>query len=235
MIILIIAVAVVALVAGAYIVYAPLTDLWCRRLDRKIVRRCESGAKVAALTFDDGPDPVHTPKVLDLLAERNIQAAFFVVGNKAKEYPEIIRRMAAEGHLIGTHTYSHHHAYMMMPVSSVKEVKDAIVAVRDSGQEPRWFRPPWGAFNLATRLAAASEGQRLALWSITGDDWKGTSAAEITSLVSQRLHSGAVVDLHDASATGGDPGETVKALAGIIEDAQRQGYAWERLDRMVLL
>ncbi|WP_052299187.1 polysaccharide deacetylase family protein [Thermaerobacter marianensis] len=242
-------VAAAGAVTAAYLVYAPGTDLWSRFGDRRVLRRGlpevggrggtrapagVSGAAVA-LTFDDGPDPRYTGRVLDILREHGVRAAFFLVGERARRHPGLVRRMMAEGHLVGSHTEHHRHAYLLLPWAAWREVTHGAESVAAAaGVRPRWFRPPWGAFNLATRVAATATGQRPVLWSITGGDWsRKETARRIADRVTRRLHPGAVIVLHDAGGAPGAPENTVAALPTIIETARRRGFRWVRLDELV--
>lgn len=222
-----------AIIFTAYLIYAPLTDLWCRYFDSTIVKHGPDRGRQIALTFDDGPNPEYTPRFLAALADRNVPAAFFLVGERAERYQDIVRQIEAGHHLIGTHTYSHRHAYLMTPWRARQEVVDGLAALADKTGQPAWFRPPWGAFNLATRLTAGSKDQRIAMWSVTGEDWKKNRTAEdIVATVTGQLAPGAVVVLHDSGGATGAAERTLAALPHIIEWAINREYQWVRLDQL---
>jgi len=219
---------------AAYIIYAPVTDIWSRYLDGRMVRSGRPSSHRIALTFDDGPDPEYTPRVLGILAAASVPAAFFLVGEKAERNHDIVRQIDAGNHLIGTHTYRHRHAYLITPGQARREVRQAIAVIADIVSPPFWFRPPWGAFNLSIRLTAAGAGQHIALWSVNGADWKqDRTADDIVAAVTRRLRPGAIVVLHDSGGAAGAPEQTVAALPDIIDWAKENGYIWERLDDLV--
>ncbi len=222
------------LLLTAYFIYAPATDVWSRFFDRTVVRQGRPGEARISLTFDDGPDPAYTPRFLAELANRDVQAAFFLVGAKAERYPDIVSQIKDGRHLIGSHTYGHRHAYLLTPGRSRREVAGGLTAVAGKTGRSAWFRPPWGAFNLATRSAVHRTGQRVALWSVTGDDWKkNRTADDIFSTVVRRLKPGAVIVLHDSGGAAGAAERTLAALPRIIDWARDNEYQWVRLDQLV--
>ncbi len=224
----------VILILGAYFIYAPATDLWSRFFDRTVIRHGDPGDSRISLTFDDGPDPAYTPLFLSELASLGVPAAFFLVGAKAERYPDIVRQITAGRHLVGTHTYRHRHAYLLTPWRARREVVEGLTVAADEGARPVWFRPPWGAFNLATRSTARWKGQRLVLWSVTGEDWKkNRTPDDIVSAVTRRLTPGAIVVLHDSGGAAGAAERTLAALPHIIAWARNHEYQWVRLDQLV--
>ncbi|WMT41962.1 polysaccharide deacetylase family protein [Paenibacillus sp. D2_2] len=99
-----------------------------------------------AFTFDDGPDPRYTPKLLDLLRDRGVKATFFVLGSKAEKYPELVKRMHEEGHQIGIHNYTHMLNWIMSPRNILRKhvERSADIIQRITGERPTYYRPPWG-------------------------------------------------------------------------------------------
>ncbi len=124
------------------------------------VRKRGPARAMVALTFDDGPDPVHTPRILDALAASGVRAAFFMVGRQVEAVPAVARAVASAGHDLGNHTYSHRHLWLLSPAASVAEVDRGAWAVAEAtGLAPRYFRPPWGAFNWAAYVRAGQLGE----------------------------------------------------------------------------
>jgi peptidoglycan-N-acetylglucosamine deacetylase len=217
----------------AYLAYAPLTDLWSRYADRTVFKYGLTDSPHISLTFDDGPDPAYTPRVLDILAELDVPAAFFLVGAKVERHQDILRQIEAGRHLIGTHTYSHRHAYLLTPWRARREVIDGL-AMADKNNRPVLFRPPWGACNLAIRLTAGGNSQRIVLWSVNGGDWKkNRSADQIVSAVTGSLKPGSVVVLHDSGGAAGAAERTLAALPHIVKWARDHEYQWVRLDQLI--
>lgn len=150
---------------------------------------------VAALTFDDGPDPDATPKLLDLLAIHGIRATFFCVGRFAEEHPEIVRRAHDEGHVVGNHTWDH----PSMPHVSSRERRRQLE--RCSGAlapyESPFFRPPYGNQSPASHLDALRSGYQVVGWEADGQDWLDHDGRRIADRIESRIRPGSIVLLHD--------------------------------------
>jgi peptidoglycan/xylan/chitin deacetylase (PgdA/CDA1 family) len=141
------------------------------------------------LTFDDGPDPAITPLVLDILKAKQKKAIFFVVGEKAEEYPEIVKRMDIEGHVVGNHTYSHPHNRKISMLDYRADIAKAQVTLKTIlGYRPNVFRPPCGEFNLKTVLSAKSLGLEIMLMSNGGGEWNENANAPPETIEHQILH-----------------------------------------------
>lgn len=176
------------------------------------------------LTFDDGPDPRWTPRILDLLAQANVLATFFVVGRSAIEQAALVRRIAAHGHALGNHTWSHRHPWTMRASTARKEVLDGTAALADLiGRAPKFFRPPHGRLRRCMIEEAERSGQKLVLWNRSAVDWGPLGAA---SAIARRLaatQAGDIVLMHDGGRGINRPGELVEALPGFLADLGRRG------------
>jgi len=189
-----------------------------------VVRRGPARPMVA-LTFDDGPDPEHTPRILDALAAAGAQATFFMVGRQAEAVPAVARAVAAAGHDLGNHTYSHRHFWMLSPRASIAEVDRGAAAVADAaGVVPRYFRPPWGTFNWTAYVRAGQIGEARILWSVRPEGWlRAAAAARMAEFVVRNAHPGAIVDLHDRGGHPSTPSETCAALPRMIAGLRARG------------
>lgn len=182
-----------------------------------------SGTTVA-LTFDDGPHPRHTPEVLAILGEHGVVATFCVVGHMVEAQPDLVRRIAEEGHALCDHTTSHD---MELRNRSAERIQDEIagtlaaITAAAPGAEVPFFRAPGGHFAENLNEVATSLGQVPLGWSIDTRDWRQPGAAEIRDRVLHEAHPGAVVLMHDG---GGDRTGTVEALPGIISGLADLGY-----------
>jgi peptidoglycan/xylan/chitin deacetylase (PgdA/CDA1 family) len=193
-----------------------------------VVSRLAGGAPVVALTFDDGPDPEVTPAVLDILGAHGARATFFVLGERAARYPDVIRRIHREGHSVGTHTQHHRIGFhFARPAHVRREIDDAIDVVAGIlAVRPTLFRPPQG---LRTPSFASgwrrTRGQVCVTWSVRGLDSLRTTAAAITRRVARGLGPGAIVALHDGTGLGGshDRAPTLAALPEILAACRRRG------------
>lgn len=185
--------------------------------------------KKIALTFDDGPQEVLTPKILDLLKEYGAHATFFVVGERAARLPRLLERMVAEGHEIGNHTYSHTYG-LCMPFNTRAKYKEEISAVDrllDAYKIPynSWVRFPMGFKNGRMVKAARQLGKRVVAFSFRPYDALGFSPALVERIL-QKTHPGAIVVLHDGprQAAGERLGPTVEILSRLLESWQERGY-----------
>lgn len=155
-----------------------------------------------ALTFDDGPNPFVTPKLLDLLDRFNAKATFFVIGKFARECPELLKETAARGHLIGNHTDAHPNLFWLKPDKITIELRCCNYSIAAAtGAPARWFRPPFGLRNPWVVPTARELNQRVVLWSLIPKDWKATSSdwliprfAPISKRAQHNLHNGATAD-----------------------------------------
>ena len=195
---------------------------------RSVVKRGNSSSKKVALTFDDGPDPRYTPRCLEILNAHRVQGTFFLIGQKVKMYPDLVRQILAQGHDVGNHTYSHQHHWTIGPIRAMRDVRqgDAEIA-RAVGKGPQFFRPSYGVMNLFTYWQARRLGQRCVLWSIIANDWEGgaggRSAETIAATVNTSLEGGAIILLHDSGGAERAPETMLEALPGIISEAKRRG------------
>ena len=187
------------------------------------------------LTFDDGPDPRYTPRCLEILDAYQVHAAFFLIGEKVRRYPELTRQIRTRGHDLGNHTWSHRRHWLLSPQRAEVEVREGMRAIAEvSGEPPRFFRPPFGQMNLCSYRAAARLGERCVLWSLPGKDWRrGRSPGWIVRRVTLRLRGGAIILLHDSGGAEGAPDVMLKALPDIIQEAKRRGFRLVSLSEMM--
>lgn len=183
-------------VAGVILGYWALPDLWGHVLRRGVLSH--GGGQRVALTFDDGPHPEFTPRVMHVLEELHVHATFFLVGSRVAAAPQLARALLAAGHELGNHGYGHRHAWSLGPWGTREDVRRGREAILSAtGREPAFYRPPWGFCNLAT-FRAAGECQ-LALWSVAPGDWVADRpATDLTRYTLERCTAGSVVLLHDA-------------------------------------
>ncbi|HLW46188.1 MAG TPA: polysaccharide deacetylase family protein [bacterium] len=179
-----------------------------------------------ALTFDDGPDPEYTPRILDALAASGALATFFMVGRQIEAAPAVARAIVAAGHDVGNHTYGHRHLWSLTPAASVAEVDGGAAAVAEAtGVTPRYFRPPWGTFNWPAFVRAGQIGETRVLWSVRPEGLVTAARADrMTALVVRKAHAGAIVNLHDHGGHASTPKETWAALPGMVAGLRRRGF-----------
>jgi len=197
---------------------------------RPVINRGPQKDKRIALTFDDGPTEQFTGKVLDILREHEVPATFFVCGRNVEKHPDLLRRIIAEGHAVGNHTYSHLFLYFKSRQRIAEEIdRTQAIIEKVAGFRPNVFRPPYGArwFGLVPTLL--ERGMHLIMWSVTAFDWK-KDVPGITRTTLRGLKSGGIILLHDGRETRPaaeiDRSRTVSALPAIIAGARQQGYAF---------
>ncbi|MFF5389706.1 polysaccharide deacetylase family protein [Streptomyces sp. NPDC013012] len=174
------------------------------------------------LTFDDGPDPRHTPAILDTLRRHDCRAMFFVCGEMAVENQDLLRRMAAEGHVVGNHSWSH----PLIPELRPSLIRDELgstseVVERALGTAPLWYRAPYGAWNRHSFEIGAELGMEPLAWTVDTLDWKEPGTDSIVRRVLDGAAPGVVVLNHDA---GGDRSQSVAALRRYLPELLDAGY-----------
>jgi len=201
---------------------------------RPVLSRGPQDGKRISLTFDDGPAEGFTEQVLAILREYNVPATFFVCGKNVEEHPDLLRRIVAEGHAIGNHTYSHLFVYFKSRRRIAEEIdRTQAIIEKVVGFRPAIFRPPYGARWFGLVPVLLKRGMRLILWSATGYDWSKDVRGIIESAV-RELKPGAIILLHDGRETRPaaeiDRSRTVLALPEIIIKARAQGYNFAPLE-----
>lgn len=179
-----------------------------------------------ALTFDDGPSAAWTPALLDGLKERGVKATFFLIGENADKNPEIVKRMAEEGHLIGNHTYHHVELTKVSENEARLELADtSAVIVRITGKEPEYMRPPFGAW----QRKLEQEIQMLpVLWTIDPLDWTTENQDEIVNKVVTEAEENDIILLHDCYKS------SIEAGLRIIDILQEEGFVFVTVDELLL-
>jgi peptidoglycan-N-acetylglucosamine deacetylase len=199
--------------------------------------------KLMALTYDDGPNTAWTPKLLDLLAKHDVKATFFSIGHYAREQPALLREVAAAGHAIGNHTYSH----VAMPFHRAetlrRELRMATEAIEEAGVEmplvqgKRLMRPPWGRRRPGTLRLLREEGYVPVVWSVTLWDWsKGVTTQKIMRKAEKQISGGDVILLHDGCnvAMGWDRSHSVEATELILTQWKDQhGFEFLTIPEMI--
>ncbi|MGP3910930.1 polysaccharide deacetylase family protein [Nonomuraea sp. 10N515B] len=186
---------------------------------------------VVALTFDDGPHPDHTPRLLDMLRRYEVTATFFCLGMNAAAHPELVARIADEGHSVGNHTWSHPYLPHLTPVEVIAQVEQtAAVLAGITGERPTLFRPPFGGRDADVLRTVASAGQATVLWDVEAGDWTLPGTPAIVRQVIRDTDFGSVILLHDG---GGDRTQTVEALPLILENLMVRGCKFVPVDDLI--
>ncbi|HET8624823.1 MAG TPA: polysaccharide deacetylase family protein [Gemmatimonadales bacterium] len=187
------------------------------------------------LTFDDGPNQDATPLVLDILAREAVPATFFLVGGHVRRFPDIARRIAADGHAIGNHTDSHQRLHLAGPRRIAEELGRAHDAIAQAtGVEPLLFRAPHGYRNPFVLSEARRRGYRILGWTFGVWDTARPGSQEIRRRIRHGLRPGSILLLHDGDGYDpfGDRLQTAHALPGIIEDVRAPGYSFAPVSQL---
>lgn len=195
-----------------------------RKSNDKIIRSLPQAKNTLFLTFDDGPNPIYTPQLLDLLQQYQAKATFFVVGSLAKKHPKLLQRMADEGHSIGIHHYTHTSSWQLSPRRLAEHIeKTRQVIFEATGKRTHLYRPPWGHFNAATTKIARLE--KIILWSHIYGDWK-VKKNHLEALRSAPLpEDGAILLLHDNGDTKGADSEAPAVMLNYVTRLLQRGQA----------
>lgn len=181
--------------------------------------------KKIALTFDDGPNPEYTEKLLEGLKERGVKATFFLLGAEAEKYPEIVRKIHEDGHLIGVHAYEHVNLANLTDQAAVEQVDRTNQIIYElTGSYSEYIRPPYGCWKCSldyeTKMIEV-------LWDVDPLDWKTGNAAVVAKRVTDKVRENDIILLHDASES------SVSAAFQIIDALKQQGYAFVTVDEIL--
>lgn len=203
--------------------------------DRHTYNSCTVDGPYIAITFDDGPHPEHTPKLLDELKKRGIKATFYVVGRNVAEYPEIVKRMDAEGHEVANHTWTHP---QLTPANLAREMNATSAEIRKiTGKNPTNMRPPYGYLhgkgtaqkNAFARKIADEYGMKVILWSVDPLDWKYRNSSRVASEIIQNTKPGAIILAHDIH------GSTVAAMPNTLDTLLGRGYKFVTVSELIAM
>lgn len=185
-----------------------------------------SDQKLVALTFDDGPHPVYTERLLDGLKERNVKATFFLIGKSADKYPDLVKRMAEEGHLIGNHTMDHvqlNHQTYDQALEQIRQSNQVITRI--TGQTPRYIRPPFGEWS---KELEEEVDMTAVLWDVDPVDWKVKNTETVVKRILKNAGEGDIILLHDVYGT------SVDAALEIVDQMRAEGYEFVTVDEIIL-
>lgn len=175
------------------------------------------------LTFDDGPDPQWTPRVLDVLAAAQVRATFFVIGECARRAPALVRRAKAEGHEIANHTFAHRHPWTMSEAAAKKQVRDGAAVLEDIlGSAPRFYRAPHGRDRRCMTEAARECGETPVAWDLSAIDWGFLGTASRIARRLKRVDASDIVLMHDGANKHNHPQELLRVLPGFLEELRRR-------------
>lgn len=191
-----------------------------------IAHASDAGARAVNITIDDGPDPVWTPQVLQVLRDNGVKATFCMVGTQAQAHPDMVKKVVAAGHRLCDHTVSHDTAMDRKSQDyQSHQILDAEsqITKASGGVRPMYYRAPGGAFTPYSRHLAASHGMRPLGWNVDSKDFERPGTEAIVATVKSELTNGPTLLFHDA---GGDRSQTVAALRTLLPWLKQQGYSF---------
>ncbi len=196
---------------------------------KNTVYHVDTPVKMVALTFDDGPSPEWTPKILEVLKENNVKATFFMLGKHVKAYPQIARMVVKQGSEVGNHTYNHMVIFNSGAVKLENEIRDTEKAIKEAtGVTPVLMRPPKGWVTDKDKKLINKLGYETILWSLNSKDWVSFDDKYIVKFLMGRIKPGDIILFHDSGGVfateGGDRQETIKAVKTLVEKLKAKGF-----------
>ena len=216
-----------------YITESPKNQLWGPTVTSEPVSQ-----KVVALTFDDGPNPPYTNRIVEYLHSQHVPATFFVVGLAVQAHPDVLREELADGDAIGNHTWDHAHLVLLSRTHIERELtmtEDEIQKV--TGEHTKIFRPPFGARDFRVISVAHQLGLQVIMWSVPlPADWTQPAPRVIADRVLKYVKNGSIIVLHDGNkGHSADRGNTVEATKIIVTALRNQGYRFVTVPELVKL
>lgn len=192
---------------------------------------CNVDGPYIALTFDDGPHPTLTPKLLDILKEKGVKATFFVLGQCVTANPDVLKRAADEGHEIGNHSYDHKAFTKGGAAGVASEVNQTNAAIESAtGKKPVLVRPPYGSTNSSiTKRLNEEFGLKVVMWDVDPLDWKYRSSSRVTSEILKNTKAGSIVLSHDIHPT------TVAAMPEVIDGLLAKGFKFVTVSELIAM
>ncbi|GIV09991.1 MAG: hypothetical protein KatS3mg019_2082 [Fimbriimonadales bacterium] len=192
-----------------------------------VLWRGDPSQPVVALTFDDGPDPQTTPRILEILKQEGVRATFFVVGTKLKRHPELARRIVAEGHALGCHSYDHQRQTDLTEEQVWRQIRDCQVLARRAGVKLVAYRPPYLAQNAAVRRAVQRWGMPMVMATVLGEPAQPPCDLRWVYRYARRAHNGSILLLHDTYPHMAD------ALPELIRALRQRGFEFATIPDLV--
>ncbi|MGB3263085.1 MAG: polysaccharide deacetylase family protein [Microcoleus sp.] len=197
------------------------------------INRADTGEKVVALTYDDGPYPPYTNQLLDILDRYQVKATFFEIGRNIEKHPEIVKAIAARGDELANHSYSHKDMMFKPREYLLSEIEKTDKLLLELGvkQDSISFRPPWGRRFIGLSYLVSQMHKQLIMWDVDSQDYEKTHTVDdIANQVIDNVRSGSIVVMHDG---GGDRSKTVAATEIIVKTLQSKGYSFKTVSELL--
>lgn len=188
--------------------------------DNSVIKRVSTNQKVVAFTYDDGPHYQSTPRLLEVLRQKQVRATMFVTGMHVERHPELVAQMVADGHEIASHGYSHKFLGKESPLVRSEEIDRAEAAISQLAPKPTLFRPPGGSYNDTITAELKGKGYKNILWSVDPRDWSVPPVEQVVNTVMKNVKPGSIIIMHD----GQYPLPTAAATGILIDRLRADGY-----------
>ena len=188
-----------------------------------MITEVSTSQKAVAITFDDGPNPIYTPQVLEIFAKAEGKATFFMIGEQMEKNPELVKEAAEQGHEIGNHTYTHPKLTELTPADCLAEIERTEQMIRElTGKKPVTFRPPYLDYNHETISVVESKGySMIGALNLEAQDWEQPGVDHILAASKKSVKNGSILIFHDGY---GDRSQTIQAVRELVSDLKSQGY-----------
>lgn len=223
------AVLLLVIVAATLVGLRELVNSSTFQLFGDYVARVETDERVVALTFDDGPDPTHTPRFLEVLDSHGVKGTFFMMGRNVERYPDVAREVLRRGHEIGNHSYSHRKLVLMSPRQMREEIENTDALLRSIGVTgPIPFRPPHAAKFVILPWVLTDMQKLSVLGDVDPEEWKRPSADVMTESILRKVRPGSIIGLHDPMGA-----ESLRTLQRVLPALAARGYRFEKVSELV--
>jgi len=190
--------------------------------------------KKVALTFDDGPDSVYTPQMLDVLKQHDVKATFFLLGNRSKLFPDMVKRIVAEGHIVGNHTMTHPNIIKL----NDQQVRDNIIQAEEvlaelTGYRTALFRSPYGSLDPQRIKIIEELGYKIIAWNVDSLDWKSLTAEQVEFNILEDAKEGSIILQHSAGGEEENLSGSVEALGKVITTLKNEGYTFVTIPELL--
>ena len=232
-----------SLIIGILILAALVVACFCIFFDQAVltrrgtIYRGNPDKRRITLTFDDGPSPIWTPKILDELKKVNIPATFFMIGHHVRKYPDVARRVVQEGHTIGNHGYAHSVLLYYTPAELEEEIKYTELVIKETtGETTTYFRPPKAWLKRSIKEKMKSMGYEVVLWSLNSKDWVSFNHKAMVNYIVRSVKNGDIILFHDSgnvfATEGADRLQTVLAIPLLAEQLRKKGFEFVSLKEL---
>lgn len=197
-------------------------------------REGSTKTKRIALTFDDGPDSVYTPQILDILKEEKIKATFFLIGNRAQLFADVVKKMIKEGHVVGNHSMTHANIIKLDLAQTRQEIAKAEEALKSlTGYRTALFRSPYGSLDEARVKDIAKQGYKIIAWNVDSLDWKSLTAEQVKYNILENAKAGSIILQHSSGSEKENLSGSVTALREVIRILKKEGYQFVTIPQLL--